>query len=126
MSFAGEIYAEALDDPIPPGRRDYLRYCASCHGKGGKGDGPALPALRVAPTDLTKLSQRQGGFDKGAILAAIDGRREVAAHGSREMPVWGAIFESELREEGKRYPSYLSLLKGASLVEYLLEIQARE
>src|SRR5579863_5841414 len=36
-------------------------YCAVCHGKDAKGDGPAAPALKHAPADLTTLAKRHGG-----------------------------------------------------------------
>jgi mono/diheme cytochrome c family protein len=39
------------------GQEMFVNYCAACHGKDGKGDGPAAPALKVAPADLTALAQ---------------------------------------------------------------------
>jgi len=33
----------------------YERYCASCHGTEGKGDGPAAETLQPKPPDLTQL-----------------------------------------------------------------------
>ena len=50
------------------GRDSFEFYCASCHGTGGKGDGPIASALKVPPTDLTVagpteprcLSERSG------------------------------------------------------------------
>ncbi len=54
-------------------------------------------------------------------MRVIDGRREVAAHGDRDMPVWGAVFEEEGRDEP--YPAYQSLLKSRFLVDYLRTIQ---
>lgn len=32
----------------------YRKYCAGCHGAGGRGDGPAAAALAVRPPDLTE------------------------------------------------------------------------
>jgi hypothetical protein len=49
--------------------------------------------LRTPPADLTRIAQRRGGhFPDADIAAQIDGRAMVAAHGSREMPVWGQRF----------------------------------
>lgn len=105
------------------GRDTFLRYCASCHGPEGRGDGPLAPTLTKPPADLTQLAKKNGGrFDEHAVLAFIDGRRQVAAHGSRDMPVWGAVFEEEGRDEP--YPAYQSLLKSRFLVDYLRTIQA--
>jgi mono/diheme cytochrome c family protein len=109
------------EEPWPPtGEELYVRYCASCHGISGKGDGPVAASLRNPPPDLTTLS-RQGRFDAANLMAIIDGRRVVPAHGPREMPVWGAIFGSEL--EDSPYVEYTTLLHTETLVEYLRTIQ---
>ena len=71
----------------------YRHYCATCHGREGKGDGPAAGALKVPPSDLTGLARREKGvFPSSAVEAIIRGGTGVAAHGSVEMPVWGPIF----------------------------------
>ena len=106
----------------PAGAELYRRYCASCHGVAAQGDGPVAKELRKAPTDLTTIAQRAGGrFDEAAIMAVIDGRRAVAAHGPREMPVWGAIFDAELTDQP--YTQYTTLLRAKVLAEYLNSIQ---
>jgi mono/diheme cytochrome c family protein len=106
------------------GRDTYLRYCASCHGPEGRGAGPLAGSLTKPPADLTQLAKRNGGqYDERAAMAAIDGRRQVAAHGTRDMPVWGAIFEAE--GSGEPYPAYQSLLQSRLLVDYLATIQER-
>ena len=75
------------------GQQYFVRYCSACHGMTGHGDGPAAPALRTPPADLTRLAQRRGGqFPVAEIAAYIDGRTVVPAHGSREMPIWGERF----------------------------------
>jgi mono/diheme cytochrome c family protein len=103
----------------------YLRYCASCHGADAKGSGALAAALKRPPADLTTLAKRSGGrFDEAAVMAAIDGRRLVAEHGSREMPVWGAVFEDE--HEGERFQAYTGLLQARALTDYLRSIQVKE
>ncbi len=68
----------------------YMQYCASCHGPTAQGNGPAAESLRKAPSDLTQLFRRYGQpLPKERLAAVIDGRAEIPAHGSREMPVWG-------------------------------------
>jgi mono/diheme cytochrome c family protein len=105
----------------------FLRYCASCHGADAKGNGPMAGSLKIPPADLTTLAKRAGGrFDEGAVMATIDGRRLVAAHGSREMPVWGALFEEEREREGKPFQAYVGLLQSRALSDYLRSIQATE
>src|ERR1035438_2392809 len=59
--------AGAHDTSLTKGPDLYQRYCAVCHGKDGKGGGPAAAALKAIPTDLTQLSKNNGGkFPVGA------------------------------------------------------------
>jgi mono/diheme cytochrome c family protein len=106
----------------PTGEKLYLRYCASCHGVFADGRGPLADTLRRPPSDLTTIARRLGGtFDESYVMAVIDGQREVAEHGPREMPVWGAVFEAEEQEHPN--PAYLSLLHARALTDYLRSIQ---
>jgi mono/diheme cytochrome c family protein len=71
----------------------YRHYCATCHGRDGKGSGPAAAALKVPPSDLTVLARREkGALPASAVETIIRGGTTVTAHGSAEMPVWGPIF----------------------------------
>ena len=73
----------------------FRMYCASCHGRDGKGGGPVASALKVPPPDLTVLSRRQNGvFPAFEVETIITGTTTVPAHGSDEMPVWGVIFRA--------------------------------
>src|ERR1035438_5425393 len=75
------------------GQEMYRAYCASCHGAGGKGDGPASAALKSRPLDLTDLAKRNGGkFPELRAFGAINGGLHVTAHGSKNMPTWGVVF----------------------------------
>jgi hypothetical protein len=83
--------------PQPPSfaeaRESYQRACAPCHGADARGGGPVARALAVPPPDLTVLAARAGGrFPRDAVIDVIAGEREVAAHGTREMPVWSQRF----------------------------------
>jgi mono/diheme cytochrome c family protein len=80
---------------VAAGRETFLKYCASCHGTKGRGDGPAAFAMKTPPTDLTTLSKRhEGRFPVGYVSALLKFGRNLAAHGSEEMPVWGTRFRS--------------------------------
>jgi len=71
----------------------YMRYCAACHGKTMKGDGPVASGLKNSPGDLTTLTQRNKGvFPYGRVAGIIDGRETSRVHGTPDMPVWGEIF----------------------------------
>ena len=81
----------ALGELTPTERRDlYDRLCASCHGPEGRGDGPVAKDLIVRPANLATLAARHGGeFPREAVVNVLSGQRRMAAHGTREMPVWG-------------------------------------
>jgi mono/diheme cytochrome c family protein len=77
------------------GQEMFTTYCAVCHGTDAKGNGPAVPALKMAPPDLTKLSVNNGGkFPEMRVYSTIRGEADIPAHGSKDMPVWGALFRS--------------------------------
>ncbi len=108
--------------PPPTGQGLFLQHCASCHGESGEGTGPLASSLVRPPSDLTRIAERNGGrFDEADVMHVIDGRRSVAAHGPREMPVWGAVFEEQ--ERPGHYPAYTSLLHSRALTDYLRSIQ---
>src|SRR5678816_3800143 len=66
----------------------FRTYCASCHGKEGKGDGPLAENLRFRPPDLTLLAKgNKGEFDAAKVHRIIDGREPVKGHGGPDMPV---------------------------------------
>ncbi len=72
----------------------YHAYCAACHGSQAKGNGPAAPALKAAPTDLTMLAKQHGGeFPAADFEQVLTGQHTLAAHGDSEMPVWGQVFK---------------------------------
>jgi mono/diheme cytochrome c family protein len=85
-----------VDAPITSpssGSEMFKQYCTSCHGVDAKGRGPAAPALKVLPPDLTLLSKNNHGkFPELSVYAAIWGDN-VKAHGSSDMPVWGVLFQ---------------------------------
>ena len=120
--------APAPADPNPMlievGRSEFGQYCAACHGRDARGDGPAASALVKPPADLTHIAARRGGvFPADEVAAWIDGRLAPPAHGTREMPVWGVRFAEGL-PQGELTQD---LVRGRilTLVEYLRSIQAR-
>jgi mono/diheme cytochrome c family protein len=124
---AAALGAAAGAEPVlvESGERSFLRHCSACHGLEGRGDGAVAPVLRTPPADLTRIAARRGGqFPDADIADFIDGRADVAAHGSREMPVWGRVFarpiaEGTTGEEVVRGQLWI-------LVEYLKSIQVSE
>jgi mono/diheme cytochrome c family protein len=102
------------------GARIFRNYCASCHGSSGKGDGPVAPALKARVPQLTTLARRNGGvFPADRVRRIISGDKLPAAHGSREMPVWGPIFH---QIEDDRDSGYVRL---QNVTDYLKTIQQK-
>ena len=97
----------------------YRAYCASCHGKNGKGNGPVAPALKATVPDLTVIAKNnRGQFPVARVRSTLTGEEGmIASHGSREMPVWGPIFHDE------RAPVDLGPVRLNNLVKYLESIQ---
>jgi mono/diheme cytochrome c family protein len=97
-AFALAQQKEIKHVPVKPtsaasGAQMYDSYCAVCHGKDGKGNGPAAEALKSAPTDLTKLASNNGGkYPSDKVSSAIRGDQNIAAHGTKDMPIWGNLF----------------------------------
>ena len=72
----------------------YGNLCASCHGAGGRGDGPVADVLTVTVPDLTGLAAANGGrFPLDRVEESIRGERAPAVHGPRGMPLWGPALE---------------------------------
>ena len=107
---AGEVY--------------YMRYCATCHGKDGKGDGPLSKQLKHPAPDLTTLSKTHGGrFPYNEVIEIIDGEKPYPAHGNREMPAWGETFKSEVGGDPTRRAEIRGRLM--LLTDYLRTIQQK-
>jgi mono/diheme cytochrome c family protein len=93
----------ATDGAQQQARRDYQKYCASCHGPEGRGDGPVAQAMKAMPADLTLLSMNNDGkYPAEKVRDIIDGRADVKAHGPRAMPVWGDEFYVSAEGVGQR------------------------
>lgn len=84
--------ALALDDEtqLKLGEIEYMANCASCHGPGGRGDGPVAEVLSTRPSDLTQISSQYSGiYPADEVYRVVSGQNMINPHGSREMPVWG-------------------------------------
>lgn len=103
------------------GKLMYQSYCAPCHGADGRGHGPAAPAMKSQPVDLTQLSKLHGGkFPDSHVTSVLQFGSSLPAHGSASMPVWGQLF-------GKIEPvqSQETALRISNLTRYLETMQAR-
>jgi mono/diheme cytochrome c family protein len=129
--FKPALRAQTGQKPTPPilidslvGRDLYIAYCGACHGREGKGDGPVGPALKTPPSDLTTIARRNGGKYPAALVeATLNGTRpepqKSAAHGSSDMPIWGAIFRQLDAKES------VARVRVQNLVTYVESLQVR-
>ncbi len=99
-TIAGETIAgHGEPDRQVLGALSYRVHCLNCHGSSGTGDGPMAELLKIVPADLTRLAADNGGeLPAERIYQAIDGRLDIAGHGSRRMPVWGIGFQDPGRD----------------------------
>ncbi|HEY3615288.1 MAG TPA: cytochrome c [Candidatus Sulfotelmatobacter sp.] len=96
-------------------------YCAVCHGKDGKGSGPAASAMKAAPADLTLLAKKDGGkYPAAHVAAVIRGQSGTPSHGSEDMPVWGPLFSSISQGQAAQVQQRV-----ANLVAYVDTLQAK-
>jgi mono/diheme cytochrome c family protein len=118
LLFVGEAHAAEGD----LGARLFFNHCAACHGDAAEGGGPAAAAMRVTVPNLRTLATRNdGAFPAEAVRAYIDGRESVAAHGDRQMPVWGDVFRGP--EQGTSERTVRRRID--ALVEFIATLQYR-
>jgi mono/diheme cytochrome c family protein len=102
------------------GKGMYVAYCAACHGTNGKGDGPAAPALKIPATDLTTMAKANGGQFPTLHVQESIRNADKAAHGSKDMPVWGPVFRS--LSQGSQSQVELRI---ANLAKYIDTLQSK-
>ena len=111
-----------------PGKREFEARCASCHGLTGKGNGTITDLLRRSPPDLTQLAKSNGGIlPMERLYQSILGE-SVAAHGSRDMPVWGTVYRADAAGYYGEVPyDPEGYVRGRvlSLLEYISRLQVR-
>jgi mono/diheme cytochrome c family protein len=106
--------------PEIAGQEMFRSYCASCHGLDAKGKGPAAPALKKQPPDLTLLSKKYGGkFPRSTVSSVIEGTDFITDHGSRDMPIWGDAFRVTNHDES------MVKLKIQNLTAYIESFQQK-
>jgi mono/diheme cytochrome c family protein len=120
MLASAAAHAEELEQYT--GAQLYGRFCASCHGESGRGDGPVAPFFKLAVPDITRITKRHGTFPVEDVRRIIDGRTVKPAHGTRSMPVWGWEFRAAEDGPGERSQNKADELV-ARLVEHVRSIQ---
>lgn len=131
LGIAGAVAMATLMLPVRAGAEDlsgytgdqlYQRFCASCHGVHGLGDGAVAPSLNVMVPDLIHIARRHGGeFPADLVRRIVDGRAVEVPHGTRDMPVWGYEFRTAGAGDTAADSKADELV--SRLVEYLRSIQ---
>lgn len=124
----GFINVSAADDV---GKMEYENNCSVCHGMNGNGNGPYAGIIDTKVADITMLQKNNNGvFPFDRVYQAIDGRLEVKAHGTRDMPIWGNEYNGKAAEY---YSDYLrdysaeGFVRGRilALVNHIYTLQAK-
>ena len=102
------------------GSEMFNSYCAPCHGKDAKGNGPAAAAMKTAPANLAELAKKNNGKFPADHVANILRSGVSGAHGSADMPVWGPLFaQVSGRDEA------IVQMRIANLISYIESLQAK-
>jgi hypothetical protein len=118
------VALHAAEAPDFSGAELFYHFCSNCHGKSAHGDGPVSAALKGKVPDLTHIASRNGGsFPTDRVRKIIDGQEVRAAHGTRDMPVWGWEWYAYKGEDEARRKRVAEMVE--KLVEYLGAIQAK-
>lgn len=95
--------AGAADDEALPGQALSEQYCVTCHGVGGKGDGPAGLTALPMPRDFTVGQFKfdadgdgRTGTDRDLFLVIRDGGAAVG--GNPLMAPWGHLGDDRIHE----------------------------
>lgn len=112
------------EDEAPQGKQLFIKYCGSCHGPDGKGDGYLSGALKQKPADLTLIAKKNGGkFPEQTVMRFIDGTTDVRAHGNPDMPVWGEVFKQQIASSPTQQAEIRATI--LSIVNYIGSIQQK-
>lgn len=111
------------------GKREYMNSCAVCHGADGRAQTQALDILKAAPPDLRLLAKKNGGvFPLARVYEVIDGRTNIKAHGTRDMPIWGFRYSTEAApayDDFAYRPEVFVRARILGVVDYLYRLQEK-
>ena len=89
----GEKYNQSVslgtEEQLAQGKDIFTKYCLTCHGSGGKGDGPGAATLQPKPADFTDPEHSSFYSDQGRIFLIKKGMKGTA------MASWENILSEE-------------------------------
>lgn len=84
--------------------------------------GPAAPALKTAPPDLTMLSKKNGGkFPSDHVNTVLRFSIAEFAHRTTEMPIWGDLMHTLHPDDVKGGMLVQQRIK--NLTDYIRQVQ---
>ena len=96
------VPAAAFAGDAAAGKTTYTMFCSSCHGDGGKGDGPVGAVLNPPPRDLSKGEFKfdtdgdgKPGTDQDLLNVMTNGAAKYG--GSAQMAPWGGSLSEDDR-----------------------------
>ncbi len=115
--------ASMIDMPKATGAQLFDKHCTSCHGRTAEGDGPLASSVAIPPSNLTLISQRNGGtFPTADVMAQINGY--AGRHQLGGMPEFEEVLQSPnvdwTAPSGEVIPTPQALI---ALATYLESIQ---
>jgi mono/diheme cytochrome c family protein len=102
------------------GSEMFNSYCAPCHGRDAKGNGPAADAMKTPPANLAELAKKNNGKFPADHVANILRSGVSGAHGSADMPVWGPLFAQVSGRDDA-----IVQMRIANLISYIESLQAK-
>lgn len=128
-ALAQQASGSAQSKPVDLGKAEFEGRCATCHGMTGKADGPTAAYLTRKTSDLTTLAKNNNGIlPVTAMYEIIAGGKELPAHGTREMPVWGTVYRIQAGEhyfEMPYDPEAYVRARILALIEYINRLQVK-
>jgi mono/diheme cytochrome c family protein len=116
-----EVKKEPIGMTSPAsGSEMFNSYCAPCHGKDAKGNGPAATALKNPPANLAELAKKNGGKFPADHVASVLRSGVSGAHGSAEMPVWGPLFSAVSGKDDS-----IVQMRISNIIHYLEKLQEK-
>jgi len=96
-SAAPEVPEGNLRGDVSAGETIYGRYCVTCHGAGGKGDGPAGKVLVPKPADHSNPAVMKARTDQDLYRVILRGGAAVGK--SPSMAPWGGVLnDGDIRD----------------------------
>jgi caa(3)-type oxidase subunit IV len=105
-SGAGEPAAAPAAAPAFDAHGAFSTMCVTCHGSGGRGDGPGAATLDPKPANFTDPAFWRGKADAELVKAIREGGASVGR--SAAMPAWGSLYSEA---QAQALVAYLKTLR---------------